>query len=232
MNPPAVIEVRSAAAVTIPAEQVEVEVVSTLATKSKPVGSASVRVLELSGVEVLGLVIVNESVETPVTRMLEGLNVLASRNGATTVREALAVFPLPPLLELVEDESLKTPTVVAVTVTATVQLAPAASVAPLNVTELDPAVPVAVPPQVDENPLGVAMTSPAGSVSENATPVRSAPPGLLSVTVSEVEVLMPIVELPKAIVMAGGAVIEATSEAELLEEFVSPVTLTEAVLVI
>ena len=49
--------------------------------------------------------------------------------------------------------------------------------------------------------------------------------------VSKVEALRPIVESPKAIAMKGATPIEATSVAESLMEFVSPVTLTEAVLV-
>ena len=49
--------------------------------------------------------------------------------------------------------------------------------------------------------------------------------------VSEVEPFNPIVESPKAIAMTGGAApIDAISVAESLAEFVSPVTLTDAVL--
>ena len=176
---------------------------------------------------------VRERVEIPVIGMLAGLNEAARLNGArlATVREALAVFPVPPFVEVTEAESLNTPTIVPVTLTTTVQFEPAGRVPPVSAMEVDPAVAVVVPPQVEVSPFGVATTSPAGSVSLNASPVNPTAPGLLTVKVSEIEELRPIVESPKAIAIAGDEPIEATSEAESLPELVSPVTLTDAVLV-
>ena len=113
--------------------------------------------------------------------IVEGLNELARMNGVrlATVSEALAVFPAPPLVEVTETESLKTPVVVAVTVTDTAQIWFGRTDPPVNTMEVDPAVAVAVPPQSELNPLGVATKSPAGSVLVNASPFSVAPPGLL-----------------------------------------------------
>src|SRR5437879_261539 len=74
----------------------------------------------------------------------------------------------------------------AVTFAVTVQLAEAASVAPERLIVPDPATAVAVPPQVEVKPLGVAITIPAGSVSVKATPVNAANEfGLLTVRLSD-----------------------------------------------
>jgi hypothetical protein len=177
---------------------------------------------------------VSTRLEVPLIRIVDGVNEAASVNGArlATVREALAVFPVPPLVEVTEAESLKTPVVVAATLTTTAQVEPAVRVAPANATEVDPAVAVAVPPQRELSPFGVATTSPAGSVSLNASPVNPTPLGLLKVNVSEVEPLRPMVESLKAMAMTGGATpIDATSVPESFAEFVSPATMTDAVLV-
>ena len=168
--------------------------------------------------------------EVPFIRIVDGLNEVATLNGASTVRDALDVFPVPPLVEVTEAESLKTPVELAVTLTTTVQFAPPARVPPAKAIELDPAVAVAVPPHVEVNPFGVATTSPVGKVSLNASPVKPTPPALLTVNVSTVEAFRPMVESLKAIAMTGVPPIDATSVAESLAEFVSPVTLTEAVL--
>ncbi len=117
------------------------------------------------------------------------------------------------------------------TLTTTAQIVPATSVPPDKEMEPEAAVAVAVPPHVEVNALGVETTSPAGSVSVNATPVKSVPPGLVRVNVSEVEVFTPIVALPKAIAMTGATLIGATSVAESLLRFGSPATLTVAVFV-
>lgn len=188
----------------------------------------------LRDIDELGLVKVSERVEVPLMRMVEGLNELASVNGArfATVREALAVFPVPPLVEVTETESLNVPVVVGVTLTTTAQLPPWKRVPPVRAIEDDPAPAVVVPPQDEVSPLGVATTSPTGNVSLNASPVNATPLGLLKVNVSEVEPLRPMVESLKAMAMTGGATpIDATSVAESLEELVSPATLTAAVLV-
>jgi len=137
--------------------------------------------------------------------MLVAPNVLAIVGGATTVIEALDVFPVPPSVEVTCTLLFFTPAIVPCTFTVTVQLALAASVPPVRLTEPEPATAVAVPPQVLFNPLGVATTKPAGRVSVNAMPVSARVVfGLLMVNVSEVVPFSGMLAAPKAFVMLGG----------------------------
>src|SRR5215510_6447382 len=78
--------------------------------------------------------------------------------GEPTVRVAvLLVAPVPPLVELTAPVVLFfTPPVVPVTLTAIVQLPPAAIEPPVRLIEPDPAVAVTLPPQTPLKPLGVA----------------------------------------------------------------------------
>src|SRR5258708_161175 len=71
----------------------------------------------------------------------------------------------------------------------------------------EPAPAVAVPPQVLVRALGVATTSPAGSVSVKATPVSAAvlAAGLVMVKVSEVVPFSGTAGAPKALAIDGGA---------------------------
>ena len=95
--------------------------------------------------------------------------------GATTVRLAVEVLPVPPLLELTVTVLVLTPAVVPVTLTEKVQEAPTASVAPDRLTEPDPATAVIVPPPQPPTTLGgVATTIPAGRVSVKPMPVSVA----------------------------------------------------------
>src|SRR5262249_21762430 len=65
-----------------------------------PVGRMSFNTTELRAtVFTAGLVIVSVSVVVPFSGMLVGLNALATTGGATTVRLALAVFPVPALVD-------------------------------------------------------------------------------------------------------------------------------------
>ncbi len=71
-----------------------------LATVS-PVGRMSFNVTGLRAtVLTAGLVIVIVSVVVACNGMVVGLNTLATTGGATTIRLALAVLPVPPLVEL------------------------------------------------------------------------------------------------------------------------------------
>src|SRR5262245_35253664 len=108
--------------------------------------------------------------------------------GTLTVTEALAVLPVPPLVDVTGPVVLVSrPVVVAVTLTENVQLVLGARVAPERLTLPLPAVAVMVPPPHDpDSPLGVATTSPAGNGSLNATPVSAKPLGLVMVKDSEV----------------------------------------------
>src|SRR5690349_7277865 len=81
---------------------------------------------------------------------------------------------------------------VAVPVAFTLKLhdAPAASAAPDRLTLLDPATAViAPPPQLPLSPFGVETTSPAGRESVKPTPVSDEALGLVSVKLSDVELL-------------------------------------------
>src|SRR5690349_16208281 len=69
-----------------------------------------------------------------------------------------------------------TPALVEKTFTEKVQLALEASVPPVKVILLDPAVAVITPsPHVPVSPFGVATTNPAGRLSVNPTPVSAIP---------------------------------------------------------
>src|SRR6266404_8640124 len=78
---------------------------------------------------------------------------------------------------------------------------------PVREMAVEPATAAGVPPQVLLSPLGVATTSPVGSVSLNATPASETvfAAGLVIVKVSDVVAFSPIPVAPKAFMMDGGA---------------------------
>src|ERR1700751_988467 len=82
-----------------------------------------------------------------------------------------------------------------------------AIVPPVRLMLVDPATSVAVPPQVFETPFGVAITSPLGSVSVNATPVSATvlAVGLVIVMVRADVPFTAMVDGLKALPMDGGA---------------------------
>jgi hypothetical protein len=142
----------------------------------------------------------------PFSGMLAAPNVLLITGAPVTVTLALEVLPVPPLVELMVTLLFFTPAVVPVTFAVTVQLAPAATPAPLRLTEEEPATAVAVPLQVVLSPLGVATTNPAGKLSIKAKPVRVVVAlGLWMVKVRLVVPFSGIVDAPKTFVMAGAA---------------------------
>src|SRR5258707_1138591 len=80
-----------------------------------------------------------------------------------TVRLAIAVLPVPPLVELTCTLLFFTPAEVPVTFTENVQLPTRPRVALARLTVVEPAVAVIVPlPQDPVNPLGGVTTNPAG----------------------------------------------------------------------
>ena len=95
-----------------------------------------------------------------------------SVTGVTT-REALAVLPVPPLVELTVALPISVPDSVAVTLAERVQLPLAFTAPPLREMVPEPAAPVAVPPQVEVNPFGEATARPVGRLEVNATPVNA-----------------------------------------------------------
>jgi hypothetical protein len=133
---------------------------------------------------------------------------LVIAGGLATVRLAVAVFPVPPFVELTLPVVLVNwPEAVPVTFTTSEQVLLIAIVEPVKETLPEPATAVAVPPHVFASPFGVATTSPAGSVSVNATPVSAAvfAAGFVVESVSEVVPFSGMKTAPKALVMEGGA---------------------------
>jgi hypothetical protein len=192
-----------AVAVIVPPPQVPVRPLGVEMTK--PAGKVSLNPTPVSVVVVLGLLMVKLSEVVPFSGMVAAPNALLMVGGATTVMDALEVFPVPPLVELAVTLLFLMPAVVPWTSTETVQLAFGASVAPLKLTDEDPATAVAVPPQVLLR-FGVeATTSPAGRLSVKATPLSVRFTLVLcSVNVSEVVPFSGIVAAPNALVILGG----------------------------
>jgi hypothetical protein len=119
------------------------------------------------------LVRVIVTVEALPKGIVEGLNDLPADGGATIVRPAIDVLPVPPLVEVTVTELDAATAVIPFTFTEKVQVAPPVSVAPDRVMEVAPAVAVMVPPPQEPVRLfGVETTKPGGSVSVKATPVR------------------------------------------------------------
>ena len=107
------------------------------------------------------------------TTVLPKLIVEAESVTGVTTREALAVLPVPPLVELTVALPISVPDSVGVTLAERVQLLPAFAVPPVSETIPEPATAVAVPPQLEVNPLGEATTMPVGRLEVKATPVNA-----------------------------------------------------------
>lgn len=142
----------------------------------RPVGIVSVNATPVSDTAfAAGLVMVKVSDVVAFCAMLVGLKPLAMDGGATTLTLAEAVPPAPPSVEVTLPVVLfLAPAVVSVTFIENVQELLAAIVPPERLMVPPPAVAAIVPlPQVPVRPFGVETTSPAGSVSLNATPVSA-----------------------------------------------------------
>jgi hypothetical protein len=137
--------------------------------------------------------------------------------GASTVMLADAVFPVPPLVEVTALVVLFfTPAVVPVTFTLTTHDAFAATLPPLRLVELLPALAVTVPPQLFVTPGVLATTNPGGNESVNAKPFNATvfPAGFVIVKLRLVLPFSGIVAAPKAFAMAGGAAMVSLCKAE------------------
>ena len=118
-----------------------------------------------------GLLIVKVMVLVPFLGMLVGLKALLMVAGATTVTVAVAAVLVPPSVELTVTLLSLSPAVVPCTFTETAHDALETTVPPDRLTVPEPAVAVAVPPQVLLR-FGVEATiSPAGRLSVNDNPV-------------------------------------------------------------
>jgi hypothetical protein len=149
---------------------------------------------------------VNDRVVVPFSAIELAPNDLLMPGGETTVRDDAAVLPHPVVEERMGALLLFTPAVVPVTFTDTVHDVVGASVTPVDMNMLLlPATALTVEPlQEFVSPFAAATTRPAGSVSQNCTPLRVVEELLLvSVKVSEVDPFSGIDAAPKLALMAG-----------------------------
>ncbi len=197
------IEVLHAVGVNVP--PLHVLLAFGVAATCRPPGKVSLTATPLKAVPVLGLVMVKVRVEVPPTEVVVGEKALLILGGATTVRPADAVLPVPPLLEVTLPLVLVyDPAVAPVTVTLNWHWLLVLMPAPDNVIPVGEVV-VSVPPQGVAVPF--ATVRPVGSVSVNPTPVSATgfPAGLVMVNVRDVVPLRAIVEEPNAFAIEGGA---------------------------
>src|SRR6266852_5896296 len=193
--------------VPLPQEPVTLGVAAT----TTPAGKLSVKPTPLSALAVFGLVMVKLNVLVAFNAMLVGLKPLLMVGGATTVRLALEVFPVPPSVEVTWTLLSFTPAVVPVTSTENVHDDPAAgdavSVPPDRLMLPLPAVAVIVPLPQEPVTLGVAATTrPAGKLSVNATPLSAlAVFGLVMVKLSVLLAFNAMLVGLKALLIVGGA---------------------------
>jgi hypothetical protein len=213
--PDKVMLVEPAAAVTVPLPHVPVRPFGVDMTK--PAGSASVKATPVIAIDALGLVMVKVSDVDPASPIEAAPNAFVMLGGVATVKFAVAVLPVPPLVEVTAPVVLvKTPGLPPVTLTLKTQEAPAAIVPPARLTAPDPAAAVIVPPPHEPaSPFGVATVIPAGNVSVNETPVSAAvfPDGFVMVKLS---VELPFGEMAvgeNALAIDGGATTVRLAEA-------------------
>lgn len=123
-----------------------------------------------------GLVIVIVRDVVPFSGIAAAPKALATDGGATTISEADAVPPVPPSVDVTFPVVLFCcPAAMPVTFIEKVHEVLCARVAPERLITFVPCVAVMVPPpQEPVRPLGVAITSPAGRVSEKLTPLSEA----------------------------------------------------------
>src|ERR1700691_4900546 len=178
-------------------------------TTTSPAGKVSVKATPVSGmVFATGLTMENVREVVPFSGILARPNTLAMVGGRATATLAVAVLPVPPLVdETVPVVLVWDPEMVPVIFTVIVQDAETAMFPPVRLTLPLPATAVAVPPQLLTSPLGVATSSPAGNVSVNATPACAAvlAAGLVRVNVRLVVPFNAISGAPNTLAIDGGA---------------------------
>jgi hypothetical protein len=177
---------------------------------TRPAGNVSLNATPLRLVE-FGLLMVNVRLVLAFSKIELAPKALLMVGGVATVMLADAVFPVPPLVELIAPVVLFfTPEVVPVTFTPIVHEAFTPTVPPLRETLPVPA--VTVPPH-ELVTFGVLATlNPAGKVSVNANPFSATvlAVGFVIVKVSVVVPLTGIVAAPNAFVIEGGAATVST----------------------
>src|SRR5579871_1601670 len=136
-----------------------------------------------------GFVTVKLSKVAPFTGMVDEPKDSPNDGGATTVRLAVAVFPVPALNDVTAAVVfVKPPALLPVTLTETVHWLPAASEAPLSDRLPLPATAAATPPQLFRSAFGAEITIPDGSTSLKDIPVNASAltAGLVIVKLREV----------------------------------------------
>ena len=192
-----------AVAVMVPPPHVPLRPLGVVTTK--PAGKVSVKPIPLCEVA-FEFITVNVRLVVPPITTLGAPNTLVTLGGAITVSIAIAVFPVPAIVSVTVTLLVTVPGAVPVTLTENVQDPLAAIVPPESDMVPLPAVAVMVPaPHMPLRPLGVATSTPAGSVSVKATAVRGA--AAFGLEIMNVRVVVPfsmIVEGENAFVMDGG----------------------------
>jgi hypothetical protein len=183
---------------------------------TNPAGKLSVKAIPVSVTPALGLLTVKVKEDVPFSGIVAAPNALVIVGGLATIRFAVAVLPVPPLVDVtLPVVFVRFPDAVPVTLAWTAQLLAAAMVPPVRVMVPEPATAVAAPPHVFVSPLGVATTIPAGSVSVKATPVSATAlaAGFVTVKVRAVVPFKGIAAAPKALAIEGGATTLIDAEA-------------------
>jgi len=138
---------------------------------TNPAGRLSLNPTPLSVVATFGLLSVNVNVDVPFTATTMGANPFPITGAATTTSDAVAVFPVPPVVDdTAPDVFTLVPAEVPTTSTRTAHEPDAAIEPPDNDTDPLPATAVTNPPQEFVTPFGDATSNPAGRLSEKATP--------------------------------------------------------------
>jgi hypothetical protein len=160
---------------------------------TRPAGYVSVTAAPVIAV-VFGFVSVIVSTEVPFTPTAVGAKALVTIGAESTVSVAVAALAVPVSVVTAPVELRYEPADALVTLTVTVQ-PPAGTVPPASASELPPFAPVATPPgHVVAGDAEAVFTRPAGYVSVKAAFVTDVAFGLLSVIVSTLVPLRPIVD--------------------------------------
>src|ERR1041385_5774541 len=200
--PVKLIEPDPAAAVAVP-PQLLVKPLGVATTK--PAGSVSLKATPVSAIDVFGFAMLKVSEVEAFSRMLAAPKAFVIVGGVATVKLAVAVLPVPPLVELTLPVVLVyCPEAAPVTVTLNWHWPFAAIVAPVKAIPVG-AVVVSVPPQTVD--VAFATVSPVGSVSVNATPVSETAlaAGFVMVNVSDVVAFSAMLFGLKTFAIDGGA---------------------------
>jgi len=172
---------------------------------TKPAGRVSLKATPVSAIDAFGFEMLKVSEVEAFSRMLAAPKALVMVGGVATVKLAVAVLPVPPLVEVTFPVVLvNCPAAAPVTVTENWQVPPTATVAPVSEMPVGFVV-VSVPPQTEE--VALATVRPVGSVSVKATPVSGSTfaAGLVMVNVSEVVAFSAILAGLNTLAIDGGA---------------------------